>query len=106
MEVKPMTNLENGVYDVDIVNHTFIHRRSLKDYGPCVKDWSILEMLGVDDIFTSICISIFIVVLIDTSDDALIIRYPCISYTDVVKITISDVFDLTNLSPKSVLMEV
>ena len=43
---------------------------------------------------------------IDTSDDALIIRYPCISYTDVVKITISDVFDLTNLSPKSVLMEV
>lgn len=93
-----MTNLENGVYDVDIVNHTFIHRRSLKDYGPCVKDWSTLEMLGVNDIF--------IVVLIDTSDDALIIRYPCISYTDVVKITISDVFDLTNLSPKSVLMEV
>lgn len=97
-----MTNLENGVYDVDIVNHKFIHRKSLKDYGPCVKDWSTLEILGVDDIFTSVSI----MVLSSADDEALIIRNPCISYSNIVKMTISDVFDFTKVLPKSVLMEV
>lgn len=78
------------MYTVKLALKQLIYDKTGEDFGKYVIDWTPFTTCGVDDVFDACAISI---TNIETEPDSIIImRVPTISYANILKFKISDIF--------------
>lgn len=91
-----MKTIPDGCYIINASTRTFIHVPTQFDYGKYLYNWDIFGMCGLDDTFESGYISI---TKVESEDDwMLVFRNPVISYDSILKLRISEVFDIESLN--------